>query len=158
MIRFTNLLFLLACFALVSCEDDENCGENAQVDGDCFKAVLVSYSTQTYGADGDSRENLFISFQYTNGSERYQLPIRSGKTANNGQVDTFRFTEGEDYSGNSLYFNGDINNPATGNLVVTFTKVDRENGLISATFTWVSAQGGGFNGKFSDVKMDLVAL
>lgn len=152
-----SLISIACCILITACSEDDSCGENAQVDGDCFIAVLADYNTQTYGADGDNRENLFISIQFTNGSERYQLPIRSGSTTSNGEAETFRFTAGEKYTDNSLYFNGDLNNPASGTLVVTFTKVDRENGFVSATFTWVNDQGGGFNGFFNDVSVDLVA-
>ena len=158
MSKFTTLLLLFITL-LTSCkEEDEPCAENGRLNNDCFN-VVATYNVQTYGADRDTRENLFLEYQWPdNGTERLTITIRSDEfpnnPASNGQVDAFWFETGTSYISDKLTTN------TVGEFSAEFTKVDRENGLVSGSFTWKGSDtdvttGSNFNGTFTDVAVNL---
>lgn len=162
--KLKTLSILLVSLCLFSCEDDDTCGLNGQVNGDCFQVVEAAYNIQNLSANGEpfTRENLFLAFQFDNGAERYQIRARSnqfgGQDYKVGGVD-FRFEPDLNYNENAMTFNGDANSPATGQLTVTFSKVDRDNGLVSGSFVWAGASTGAttssLSGSFTDVAVSL---
>ncbi|WP_424962850.1 hypothetical protein [Ekhidna sp.] len=163
--RKVALLFIsLSQLFIFSCGEDETCGLNGQVNGECFQVVLDSYDIQTLSSNGVTytRENIFFAIQFDNGSERYGIRARSNQYNNQrfsvgGQ--NYRFEIGKDYDEDSMTFNGDMNAPATGVLTVTFSKVDRANGLMSGSFVWNGQSTGAttstLSGTFTDVAVAL---
>ncbi|GEM_PF-5379491 len=157
--------YLVLLFAgtslLFACGDDDACGLNGQVNGECFNAVLNAYNVQpiTQSNTSFTRENIFIAYQFEGTrSDRYEIRARANQYDNQDLREDgtdYVFQVGRDYNESAMTFNGDINNPPSGVLTVTFTKVDRENGLVSGSFVWTSASTGettaNLSGTFTDV-------
>lgn len=158
------------CFLLLASfcgEDDEPCDLNGKLNGECFNAVLNGYNVQSINQSNTSftRENIFISYQFEGTrADRYEIRAR----ANQFDGQDFRedgvnylFEEGRQYNESAMTFNGNINAPATGQLTVTFSKVDRANGLVSGSFVWSGADTGAttskLSGTFTDVSVVLAS-
>ena len=161
-----NTISLCLFLLLSSCgEDDESCASNGQVNGECFNAVLNGYNVQSINQSNTSftRENIFIAYQFEGTrAERYEIRARAnqfdGQDFRENGVN-YRFEEGREYNEGMMTFNRNINAPASGTLTVTFSKIDRENGLVSGSFVWTSASTGettnNLSGNFSDVEVAL---
>ncbi|MEM9895489.1 MAG: hypothetical protein AAF789_03900 [Bacteroidota bacterium] len=154
------LLFFSACGS-----DDEPCGSNGEVSGGCFDAVLNAYNVQNIFRSSATftRENIFIAYQFEGTqSERYEIRARANQYDEQDLAEdgvNYVFEEGRAYNEDMMTFNGNINAPTPGVLIVTFSKVDRENGLVSGFFTWLSASTGettsNLTGTFVDVAVAL---
>lgn len=163
--KYLIILPFLSILLILSCGDEDTCGLNGEVNGDCFQVVLDDYDVQTINVgEGYTRENLFLSIQFDNGSERYGIRARSDQfgelEAPTAGID-YRFQTGVEYIQNAMTFNGNINAPATGVLMVNFSKVDRINGSVSGSFVWAGADTGSttssLSGTFTDVAVSLVS-
>lgn len=157
---------ILSILIIMSCGEDEDCTENAKVNGECFKAVASDYDIFSTGTDRDESEYVTIIIQFANGSERYRFSLWAnridGNPSSDDQVDRFLFEEGINYQNTSFFFNGNLNGPASGELIVNFLNVDRADGSISGAFTFFAPENDlddeiNINGSFTDVAVSLVS-
>ena len=161
--KLTSSLILMSTLLIFSCGEDESCTSNGEFTEGCFEVVVTGYNVQTINTTPPyQRENLQLSYQRpNNGGERISFVVRSDQ---NGSVPTvdgalILFEEGENYIGSSMIFNGNINAPATGEMSVVLSKVDRTNGLVSGSFVWSGFDTGAttsdLSGSFTDVAVSL---
>lgn len=157
---------ILSILLIMSCGEDETCSKNGQANDECFDVVAINYSVLNIGGqEGDEAEYITINYQFSPGAQRYGFTISSFLASNNpvgnGTADRILFDTGVNYQATSLVFNGNLNAPASGILTVTFSKVDRQNGLLSGSFTWEGDDTGSstssISGSFSDVAVSLVS-
>lgn len=131
-------LFAIAIMAIaISCNKDDGCDTNATLNGDCFN-LKAELNIQTVNTTPKyTRENLQLVFQFppAGPQERVRLTVRSNDAPQDmSPADTILFQQGVTYSGFSggCIFNGDF---SAGGIPCayeyTFTKLDRENKLIS---------------------------
>ena len=158
--NITPTFLLIAMLLTISCGEDESCASNGEFNEGCFDVIATSYDVQTINTTPSyRRENLQISYRRpgTN-SERISFVVRSNQNnATPTEGELLLFEVGESYVGNSMIFNGNINAPATGELTATFSKVDRENGLVSGTFVWSGLDTGATTSNLSGSFTDVVA-
>lgn len=155
--KVISSISIAICLLFISCgEDEESCSSNGQVNGECFNAVLSNYNVQSINRSNTSftRENIFISYQFEGTrSDRYQITARANQYDDQDFSEdgvAYLFEEGRIYNESMMIFNGNINAPSSGMLTVVFSKVDRENGLISGSFDW-SGSSDNLSGSFTDV-------
>ena len=155
---------LCATGILFSCGEDDVCGENGEVGGQCFTVVGENYGIQEIrGSDiSFSRENVTIIFQFGPGAHQYEFVVRSNQydgTYHENNGENYHYETGKSYFGRSLTFNGNVNAPSTGNLIVNFATVDRENGILSGNFSWEGEDTGettsNLSGTFQNVEVAL---
>lgn len=149
---------------IFGCSDELECNENAEVSGECFKAEVIDYDKHSInGSIAITREYMTIAFNFpASNSERYALTIRSNNDGSE-PIDgmEYLFVENVLYeTENSFRYNGNLNSNTIGELTVTFTKVDRTNGMVSGSFTFtdLSDQFGEHPvilGNFSEVNVAL---
>ena len=162
--NLTLSFLLLALIATISCSDDESCTTNGEFTEGCFDVIATDYNVQTVNTTPSyRRENLQLSYQISGTNRgRIGFVVRSKQNGSTPSTDgeLFLFSEGEEYASNSMIFNGNINAPATGELKVNFSKVDRVNGLVSGSFVWKGVDTGAttsdLSGTFTDVTVALV--
>ncbi len=106
-----GLFLTLVTFTFISCQKEEGCDTNANLNGDCFNLDATLIVQNTFGQDGYTRER----FQFI-----YQYPP-------SGPQERVRFVINADDAPNGPGSAGGI--PAS--YSYTFTKLDRENNLIS---------------------------
>ena len=131
------LLAIAIIAVTISCNKDEGCDTNATLNSDCFN-LKVELNVQTVNTTPKyTRENLQLIFQFPpeGPQERVRLTVRSNDAPqDNTPADTILFQQGVTYSGISggCIFNGDF---SAGGIPCRyqyiFTKVDRDNNLIS---------------------------
>ncbi len=156
-----SVLSLFSIFFLVSCNQDDSCSTNANLNGDCFN-LDATLDIQTINTTPSyTRENLSIIFQFPpeGPQERVRLTIRSDdEPQSSSQSDEVLFLEGKTYTDTgSCTFNGDL---SAGGIpcqyTYTFSKVDRENNLISGEIEFSYSNDFGsdeFEGSFENVEI-----
>lgn len=145
-------LLLSVLVILFACSDDESCGENGTANGECL-SVFTNYFTVANGT-----EYLDITFGFGPGAPRYSFTVRADNFEGQSTSDSNTELEvGRNYISSSMTFNGDFNTP--GSVVTTFSKIDRDTGLVSGSFEWAQdatdfVEADSFNGTFSDAEVD----
>lgn len=158
--RFITLI-LCSIFVFISCNQAEDCSTNANLNGDCFN-LDATLNTQTINSNSSyTRENISLIYQFppSGPQERVRFVIRSDDSSQSTfRNDTLFFDTGVTYSDTgSCTFNGDL---SAGGIpcvyTYTFSKVDRENNLISGeiNFSYNNDFGSDkFAGSFENVEV-----
>ncbi len=137
MYRVLTILILISSLVL-SCQKEESCDTNATLNGDCFNLDATFEIQNSVGQEGYSRERFQFIFQYppSGPQERVRFVVNADDEPNGpgSSGEMVAYEVGTTYSGEngSFTFNGNLSAggiPAS--YSYTFTKLDRENNLIS---------------------------
>ncbi len=158
------LVLILLAFAFISCQKENSCDTNANLNGDCFN-LDATFEVQNFtGENGYSRERFQFIYQFppSGPQERVRFVINSDDTPNGpgSSGERVAYEVGTTYSGNngSFTFNGNLSAggiPAS--YSYTFTKLDRENNLISGEIEFSYSNDFGsdsFTSTFTNVEVD----
>ncbi len=136
--KITGLFLTLLLLVSISCNKDEGCDTNSNLNGDCFNLDATFEVQRTGGQSGYDRERFQFIYQFPpNGPQERVRFVINADDSPNGPGDPgelISYEVGTTYSGEngSFTFNGDLSAggiPAS--YSYTFTKIDRENKLIS---------------------------
>lgn len=151
----------IACALFFACGEDESCGEKGNANGECLD-VAIDYDVFDLGGNRPtptSSEYMLITYQFGPGSPRFSFAIWANQYNDNtfdSEGENYAFELGKGYNSATMTFNGDFN--TTGKVTTTFSKIDRGQGLVSGSFTWVQdandfVDADSFAGTFTDVSV-----
>lgn len=161
--KHVALFTIIFSVALFSCQKEENCNTNADLNGECFNLDATFEVQNTGGQSGYSRERFQFIFQYppSGPQERVRFVINSDDAPNGpgSTGESVTYEVGTTYSGEnaSFTFNGNLSAggiPAT--YSYTFTKLDKENNLVSGEIDFAYNNDFGsesFSSTFTDVEV-----
>ncbi|MBO6522949.1 MAG: hypothetical protein JJ971_03920 [Balneolaceae bacterium] len=160
----SGLALMLLILTIISCQKEDNCDTNANLNGDCFNLDVTFEVQRTGGQSGYDRERFQFIYQFppSGPQERVRFVINADDTPNGsgGPGELISYEVGTTYSGEngSFTFNGNLSAggiPAS--YSYTFTKLDRENKLISGEIEFSYSNDFGsdsFTSTFTNVEVN----
>lgn len=161
--RLLSLFFISVFILSTACNKDEGCSTNSNLNDQCFNLDLELEVQSNVGQTQHTRERMQFIYQFppSGPQERVRFVINADDDPANAPTNGafVQFEKGATYSGENgtFTFNGNLSAggiPAEFNL--TFTKVDRENDLVSGTIEFEYSNDFGsekFTSKFTDVEV-----
>jgi hypothetical protein len=132
------ILLIVLFLSVTSCQKEESCDTNATLNGECFNLAISQYIQPNVGQPRHSREVLSFIYQYppAGPQERVRFNIYADDNPGNDyqEGEEVLFEIGVDYAdeNGSFTFNGNLSaGGIPAEYMLTITKLDRENNLIS---------------------------
>ncbi|WP_425389904.1 hypothetical protein [Ekhidna sp.] len=154
-------VILIGCSLFFSCGEDDSCGEKGNANGECLD-VSIDYDVFDLSgsrATPTTSEYMLVTYQFGPGSPRFSFALWANQYDDeilDEEGENYLFERNKGYNAATMTFNGDFN--TTGKVTTIFSKIDRENGLVSGSFTWAQDENDfvdadSFSGTFTDVEV-----